>query len=97
MATDVELAYAYLAGRQERYDLLWRYYDGDHPLVYNASKLRDIFANIDATFNENWSAVVVNTVLDRIGIERFQVGDGRNDAANAALLAIAPAGVSQRS
>lgn len=88
MATDLEIAYAGLAGKQERYDLLWRYYDGDHPLVYNASKLREIFADIDATFNENWSAVVVNAVLDRIGIERFQVGDGRNDAANDALMVL---------
>jgi len=88
MATDLELAYAYLAGKQERYNLLWRYYDGDHPLVYNASKLREIFRGIDATFNENWSAVVVNTVLDRIAIERFQIGDGRSDAASDALLAL---------
>jgi len=88
MATDLELAYAYLVGKQERYNLLFRYYDGDHPLVYNASKLREIFRGIDATFNENWSAVVVNTVLDRIAIERFQIGDGRNDAASDALLAL---------
>jgi len=88
MATDLELAYAYLVGKQERYNLLFRYYDGDHPLVYNASKLREIFRGIDATFNENWSAVVVNTVLDRIAIERFQIGDGRSDAASDALLAL---------
>lgn len=80
MPTDVEFAYAYLAGKQESYDLLWRYYDGDHPLVYNASKLREIFKDIDASFNENWSAVVVNSILDRISIERFQVGDGRDTA-----------------
>jgi hypothetical protein len=78
MPTDLEFAFAALAGKQARYNLLWDYYSGLHPLVYNASKLREIFRNIDASFNENWSAVVVNTVLDRIGIERFQVGDGRD-------------------
>lgn len=86
MATDLQLAYAGLTGKQERYDLLWRYYDGDHPLVYNASKLREVFRDLDAGFNENWSAVVVNTILDRISIERFQIGDGRDEGRNDALL-----------
>lgn len=86
MSTDVEIAWAGLVGKQDRYDLLWRYFSGDHPLVYNASKLREIFRDIDATFNENWSAVVVNTVLDRIGIERFQVGDNPDDTAGETLL-----------
>src|SRR3990172_7299483 len=86
MITDVEIAWAFLAGKQERYDLLWSYFEGQHPLVYNASKLREIFKNIDATFNENWSSVVVNTVLDRIAIERFQVGDGTDTTQGDALL-----------
>ena len=73
-ATDVELAFAYLRGKQEQYDLLWSYYNGAHPIVYNASKLREIFGEIDAAFNENWCNVVVDAVLDRIGIAGFAVG-----------------------
>ena len=86
MITDVEIAWASLAGKQEQYNAYWDYMEGRHPLVYNASKLREIFKNIDATFNENWSSVVVNTVLDRIAIERFQVGDGTDTTQGDALL-----------
>ena len=75
MPTDLELAYAYIKGKQTQYDLWWDYYDGEHPIVYNASRLKEIFSNIDAQFNENWAGTVVNTILDRIGIERFQIGD----------------------
>lgn len=84
-SADVELAYAYLKNKQEPYNVLWAYYSGEHPLVYNASKLRDIFKDINANFSENWSAVVVNTILDRIAIERFQIGDGKDEAQGKAL------------
>jgi hypothetical protein len=73
--TDLELAYAHLAGKKATYDALWDYYDGDHPLVYNASRLQEIFTGIDANFSENWAAVAVDTILDRIAIERFQLGN----------------------
>ncbi len=85
MPTDIEYAYTYLAGKQERYDLLWDYYTGNHPLVYNASKLREIFKDLNANFSENWCGVVVNTILDRIGIARFQIGDGKDEARQDAL------------
>lgn len=76
-ATDVERAYVALAGKQELYDLYWDYYDGRHPLLYSARKLRDLFEDLEVHFNENWIAVVINTILDRIAVERFQVGDDR--------------------
>ena len=85
MPTDIEYAYAGLQGKQERYEALWDWYQGNHPLVYNASKLREIFKNLDANFSENWCGVVVNTILDRVAIERFQIGDGKNEAAQDAL------------
>lgn len=75
MATDIEIAYKKIQAKRQRYDALWAYYDGDHPLIYSASRLRDIFAHIDAVFSENWCAVVVDSVLDRVQIERFAVTD----------------------
>lgn len=74
-APDIHLAWAALVEKVDRYNLYWDYYDGRHPMLYNASKLRDVFTELDTTFNENWTAVVVNAVLDRIAIERFQVGE----------------------
>ena len=85
MPTDIEYAYAGLEGKQERYDALWDWYAGQHPIVYNASKLREIFKDLNANFSENWCGVVVNTILDRIAIERFQIGDGKDEAAQGAL------------
>lgn len=73
MPTDIELAYGAIKGKRDRYNRLWAYYDGDHPLVFSASRLKDIFKNIDASFSENWCAVVVDSVLERVEIERFVV------------------------
>lgn len=73
MATDLQRAYEALKNKVEEYNKLWDYYDGAHPLEYNASKLRDIFGELDATFNENWCAVVVNNILDRIQVEKVQI------------------------
>jgi len=66
MASDLELAVAALTGKKRRYDALWRYYDGEQPLVYSSEKLKEIFSGLEARFTENWCAVVVDSVLDRL-------------------------------
>jgi hypothetical protein len=71
--SDLERAYAALDGKQARYDQLWDYYDGDQPLVYSAARLREIFRNINAHFAENWCAVVIDAMLDRIHLDGFAV------------------------
>ncbi len=81
--TDLETAYAALTGKQRGYDLLWRYYEGNQPLVYSTERLREAFAQISTRFTENWCAVVVDSVMDRINLAGFQVAD--NDAATDAL------------
>ncbi len=72
---DLERAYEALGAKQAHYDLLWRYYDGDHPLRYSAERLRQLFDQLDAKFQENWCSVVVNAPMDRINLARFQVGE----------------------
>jgi hypothetical protein len=83
MPTDVELAFNCIKAKRDRYNRLWDYYDGDHPLIYTASRLKEIFEKIDASFSENWCAVVVDSVLERIQLERFSVAG--NDAAGQRL------------
>ncbi len=83
MATDVELAYKALTGKQARCDLLWSYYDGNQPLVYSAKRLQEVFDNLNATFTENWCAVVVDAVADRLNLARWHVGE--DEAATQAL------------
>lgn len=57
-----------------------QYYDGNHPLVFSTEKVRKIFPEVGrATFAENWTAIVCNAVIDRMGLSGFTVAD--NDAA----------------
>lgn len=73
MSTDLELAYNALSGKQAAYDLLWRYYDGDHPLKYSTQRLREIFKHLNVSFVENWCAVVVDSAIERVNIAGFVV------------------------
>jgi len=66
VTTDLQIAISALSGKKFRYDRLWRYYDGEAPLVYTSERLRDVFSGLDARFTENWCAVVVDSVLDRM-------------------------------
>ena len=73
MITDLEIAFNALYAKQDPYTTLWSYYDGDQPLMYTARRLKELFRNIEARFTENWCAVVVDTVMDRLNLGRFQV------------------------
>jgi hypothetical protein len=86
MASDLELAVAALAGKKRRYDALWRYYDGEQPLVYSSEKLKEIFSGLEARFTENWCAVVVDSVLDRMELYTPTVAGDEALAAQLAML-----------
>lgn len=55
--SDIQKAFEALAAKQVPYSLYWRYYDGEHPLVFSTTKLREVFGKIEARFSENWCAV----------------------------------------
>lgn len=71
--SDVERAAAALNEKLARYDLFWRYYDGDHPQVYTNKRLADIFREIDIHFSENWCSVVVDALDDRVTLSGVRV------------------------
>lgn len=81
--TDVQIAVNALTYKKRRHDALWKYYDGQAPLVYSSEKLREIFSGLDARFTENWCSVVVDSVLDRLEVQSLTVAD--DDAATAVL------------
>lgn len=85
MATDLEIAFKALQAKQEPYNKLWDYYDGNHPLVYSTRRLREVFRGLDAVFSENWCATVVDAALERIQLQQFAVGNDQaaTDALNA--------------
>ena len=74
MPSDLEIAYTALAGKQSRYDGLWDYYDGNHPLIYSTARLRKIFDKLNTKFIENWCAVVIDSIAERLLIKQFAIG-----------------------
>jgi hypothetical protein len=78
MTTDLERSYTALQAKQEGYNKLIAYYDGEQPLTYTATRLKDIFKDLDAYFAENWCSVVIDSTRDRINLREVQI---RNTAA----------------
>jgi len=76
MATDLEKAYKALSGKAAVYKRLFDYYDGEQPLLYTNKRLEEIFRGMDAVFVENWCAVVIDSVRDRINLRGIRVGAG---------------------
>ncbi len=70
---DLQLAFKTLRAKQEPYNALFNYYDGEQPLVYTAKRLQEIFKDLDAYFAENWCSVVVDSARDRINLREIQV------------------------
>jgi hypothetical protein len=83
MPSDLAVAFNALKNKQKPYDKLWAYYDGDQPLKYTSSKLHEVFKRMDAHFEQNWCAVVVDSCLDRINLARLTVAN--NPTAEALL------------
>lgn len=75
MTTDLELAYKTLTTKAAVHDRFFRYYDGDQPTVYLTERLREIFRGVDEVFTENWCAVVIDSMLERINYTGFTLTD----------------------
>jgi len=73
--TDVERAFEALSEKQRPYALLYDYYNGRQPLQYSAALLNKVFKNLDARWTENWCAVVVDSLLDRLTLSGFAIED----------------------
>lgn len=71
--TDVQIACEAIDEKRARYNMLWDYRDGSHPLVYSSAKLKEIFSSIDARFSENWCGVVIDSELDRLDLDPVAV------------------------
>lgn len=73
MNPDLDKAYKALAAKSPIYDNLWNFYDGIQPLRYSTERLKNVFKNISARFTQNWCAVVVDSVLERMSLRQFLV------------------------
>jgi hypothetical protein len=75
MATDLERAFEALNNKVGPYSNLFRYADGNQPLVYSTDRLREAFRDIDAHFEQNWCAVVIDSTLDRLQLKGWDAQD----------------------
>jgi hypothetical protein len=83
VSEDVKLALETILKKKPVYDLLYNYYRGNHPLRYSTERLKKAFSKIGVYFAQNWIAVVVDAVLDRLVLKGFDVTD--NDEADKKL------------
>ena len=72
---DLKRAFDAITAKRVPYDLLYSYYKGNHPLKYSTQRLRKAFDKIQVYFAENWIAVVIDAVLDRLNLKGFDIAD----------------------
>jgi len=73
---DLQLAFEALRAKEPGYTVYFDYYDGDHPLVYSNSRLKEIFAGVEEVFIENWCAVVIDSLKDRVNLAEITAPAG---------------------
>jgi hypothetical protein len=73
--TDYGRAFVALQAKQKPLAALWSYYDGDQPLAYSTKRLKDIFQDLNTHFSENWCAVVVDSLKDRVNLAGLRSED----------------------
>lgn len=55
------------------------YYEGAQQLVYTTEKWRRAFGGLFTQFSDNWCALVVDAVEERLNVEGFRFGDQAGD------------------
>lgn len=80
---DLTAAFNAINNKRRDLDTLFNYLNGPQPLKYSTAKLAELFRNINARFEENLCAVVVDAVLDRLELDGFAVAN--DDTATAKI------------
>jgi len=80
---DVKLIFDAINKKRKRYDLLYAYYEGRHPLRYSTDRLKKAFEKLDTYFAQNWISVIIESLTDKLILKGFDVSD--NEAANTAI------------
>jgi len=63
---DIQKAFERFKAVSDKYTMYFNYYDGDQPLRYSTKRLEDVFEQKLVKFRQNWCAVVINAVMDRM-------------------------------
>lgn len=70
--TDLERAFIELKTKEPNLSRLWKYYQGEQPMVYANEALRKRLHITNSKFVQNWTTVVVDSVHDRINLTGFE-------------------------
>jgi hypothetical protein len=54
---------------------LQRYYDGEHRLRFATEKFRQAFGGLFGNLADNWTAIVVDAVAERLKVNGFRIGE----------------------
>lgn len=76
---DLQNAFEVITQKKPVYDKLYNYYRGNHPLRYSTERLKKAFDKIGTYFAQNWIAVIVDCVLDRMNLKGFDIQDDAAD------------------
>lgn len=68
-------AFAEIVRRRSVVDKAHRYYDGDHRLAFASEKFLEAFGGLFGAFADNWCALVVDAVEERLAVQGFRVGE----------------------
>lgn len=79
--SDLSRAFDTLNAKTIPYTTLFNYADGAQPLQYSTTRLHEIFRDLNTHFQENWCAVVVGSVYDRLNLQGWDTDDATRNAA----------------
>lgn len=80
--SDVSRAFEHFKDVYLKYCAYYDYFDGNQPLRYSTERLKLAFEQIRPKFRQNWCAVVINAVLDRMELYGWSTAE---ETANAIL------------
>lgn len=81
MDKDLERAYEALKGKKKLLDRFFSYYDGTAATPIVSERLREVYQHFDFSVNENWAAVVIDSMADRITLEGVKAADKETQSA----------------
>jgi len=74
-SSDFIKAFGTIQKKRPVYDILYRYVNGPQPLRYSTERLEEIFSKIHTRFEVNWCNVIVQTSLDRLVLNGFDISE----------------------
>ena len=73
--SDVSRAFEHFKDVYLKYCAYYDYFDGNQPLRYSTERLKLAFEQIRPKFRQNWCAVVITSVLDRMELYGWSTAD----------------------